>query len=111
MEAGAGLVVLLLFLTFYFLPFVIAMMRGRPNTGAIFVLNLLLGWTLVGWVVALVWAMSTNETAQVLKKAQALKAEENFHRRLERKCPHCAEAILVDAKICKHCRQPVTAAG
>lgn len=97
----AGLVVVLLLLTFYFLPFLIALMRGRSNTGAILVLNLLLGWTLVGWVVALVWALSTNETAEALKAAQVSNG------RRERKCRHCAEAILVEAKVCKHCRQPV----
>ncbi|QKM64710.1 hypothetical protein DCO17_05355 [Polynucleobacter tropicus] len=42
---------------FYFLPFAIAFNRKRANTGAIFVLNLFLGWSLIGWVVALVWAL------------------------------------------------------
>jgi hypothetical protein len=38
----------------YFLPFFIG--HKKRNGGAIFVLNLCLGWTLIGWVVALVWA-------------------------------------------------------
>ena len=38
----------------YFLPTIAG--SGKKNSGAIFVLNLLLGWTLVGWVIALVWA-------------------------------------------------------
>jgi len=42
---------------FYFLPFAIAFYRKRANTGAIFALNLFLGWSLIGWVVALVWAL------------------------------------------------------
>jgi ABC-type sugar transport system permease subunit len=42
---------------FYFLPFAIAFNRKRANTGAIFALNLFLGWSLIGWVVALVWAL------------------------------------------------------
>lgn len=46
----------------YFLPTIIGM--HKRNTGAIFVLNLFLGWTLVGWVVALVWAL-TAEPAMV----------------------------------------------
>lgn len=29
--------------------------------------------------------------------------------RLERKCPWCAEAILVDARVCKHCGRSVPA--
>ena len=42
---------------FYFLPFAIAFNRKRANTGATFALNLFLGWSLIGWVVALVWAL------------------------------------------------------
>ena len=46
---------------FYFLPFAIAFNRKRTNTGAIFALNLFLGWTLIGWVVALVWALKDEQ--------------------------------------------------
>ena len=42
---------------FYFLPFAIAFHKKRVNTGAIFALNLFLGWTLIGWVISLVWAL------------------------------------------------------
>jgi len=49
----------------YFLPWLVALGRGKRNTVSIFVLNLLLGWTLVGWVVSLVWA-TTNDTAVVV---------------------------------------------
>ena len=42
---------------FYFLPFGIAFNKKRANTGAIFALNLFLGWSLIGWVIALVWAL------------------------------------------------------
>jgi uncharacterized membrane protein YqaE (UPF0057 family) len=45
----------------YLMPFAIAVGRKRTNTGAIFVLNLFLGWTLVGWVVALVWACAHDD--------------------------------------------------
>jgi hypothetical protein len=58
--AIAGLLVLLVGLFFYFLPFVVALMRGHKNATAIFVLNLLLGWTLIGWVIALVWAFTKS---------------------------------------------------
>jgi hypothetical protein len=40
-----------------FLPFAIAFYKKRVNTGAIFALNLFLGWTLIGWVISLVWAL------------------------------------------------------
>jgi hypothetical protein len=40
----------------YFLPCIVAAYRKKRNTVAIAVLNLFLGWTVIGWVVALVWA-------------------------------------------------------
>ena len=43
--------------TIYFLPFLIALIRNHIDSTAIFVLNLFLGWTFFGWVVALVWAV------------------------------------------------------
>lgn len=47
---------------FYFLPFAIAFYKKRINTGAIFALNLFLDWSLVGWVIALVWALKAEHT-------------------------------------------------
>ncbi|QWE07619.1 superinfection immunity protein [Polynucleobacter sp. JS-JIR-5-A7] len=46
---------------FYFLPFAIAFNKKRANTGAIFALNLFLGWSLIGWVVSLVWALKEEQ--------------------------------------------------
>jgi hypothetical protein len=42
----------------YFAPAIIADHRGHQNTRAIFVLNLFAGWTVIAWVVALVWAFT-----------------------------------------------------
>jgi hypothetical protein len=43
----------------YFLPTIIANQRKARSRFLIFALNLLLGWTLIGWIVALVWAMES----------------------------------------------------
>ena len=43
---------------FYFLPSIIAWVRTHYNRVAILALNLLLGWTVVGWVVSLVWSFT-----------------------------------------------------
>ena len=42
----------------HFLPTAIAGRRDHPNRTPIFVVNLFLGWTLIGWVIALAWALS-----------------------------------------------------
>ena len=55
----AGLIILLL----YFVPSVVAFVRHHHNQWAIFALNLLLGWTLLGWIGALVWSL-TRPAAQ-----------------------------------------------
>jgi uncharacterized membrane protein YbhN (UPF0104 family) len=52
-----GVIVLLLLLVGYFLPFTIALARKHVDSTAIFVLNLFLGWTFIGWVIALVWSV------------------------------------------------------
>ncbi|HEY8967502.1 MAG TPA: superinfection immunity protein [Puia sp.] len=52
--------ILFVLLVPYFLPTIIAILRQKTNTGSIFALNLLLGWSLIGWVVALVWALSSD---------------------------------------------------
>ena len=46
---------------FYFLPSIIALARGKRSTLSIFILNFFLGWTLVGWIVALVWAVKVDD--------------------------------------------------
>ncbi len=50
------LLVVLIF-GFYFLPTLIAFLKQHKNKLAIFLLNLLLGWTVLGWVVSLVWSV------------------------------------------------------
>lgn len=61
MFAGMSLLALLLLaplaLAIHFLPAIIAFSRKARNFWGIFAINFFLGWTLVGWVVALVWAL------------------------------------------------------
>lgn len=46
----------------YLLPWAVAATRGKTNAGAIGWINLLLGWTLIGWIVALVMACGAHQT-------------------------------------------------
>jgi hypothetical protein len=95
-EFGAFVaVVLFLAISFvvYFLPAIIAGRRKHPNATAITVLNLILGWTLLGWVVALVWALTVPPVAPKI-------AESEGARRL---CPACGESISIHAQVCRFC--------
>jgi len=51
------IVLIILIFSLYFLPFLIASLRQHKNILAIFLLNLALGWTFFGWIVALIWAV------------------------------------------------------
>jgi len=51
------------FILIYLLPSLVAAHRKHNNHGAIVALNVLLGWTLLGWVAALVWALTDNTRA------------------------------------------------
>lgn len=76
---------ILLFLSLsilYLLPSIIG--RKKKNATSIQVLNFFLGWTLIGWVVALIWATTKEDTN--LKK-----------------CPKCTEEVKAEAQICRFC--------
>jgi uncharacterized protein YqhQ len=60
--AGLGLVgaILLGTVTFivHLVPTFIALLRRHPNAAAIAAVNILLGWTCLGWIVAFVWSLT-----------------------------------------------------
>lgn len=54
-----------LFILIYLCPTCIAARRNHNNRAAIGIINIFLGWTLIGWVVSLAWAFSDNVTPKV----------------------------------------------
>ena len=63
-----GFIALIILLMIYFAPAICA--SDKKYSSGIFILNLFLGWTLIGWVAALIWAVSSP-----LKEAEKLEAE------------------------------------
>lgn len=61
--SGNGGIVLVVGTVMYFAPVVVAGARGHRQVLAIGVLNLFLGWTVLGWAVALVWACVNSSPA------------------------------------------------
>jgi hypothetical protein len=49
----------------YMLPWAIAAVRGTRNSWTVFWVNLLLGWTVVGWIVALVMSIRDHRVVAV----------------------------------------------
>ncbi|MGY3234091.1 hypothetical protein ACVMAJ_000981 [Bradyrhizobium sp. USDA 4448] len=56
----AGLMVISAVLISYFLPSIIAFGRGHHQRAAILLTNLLLGWTVLGWIAALIWSATAT---------------------------------------------------
>ena len=56
----------------YFLPSMIAGTREHHQTGAIFCLNLFAGWSIIGWIIAIVWACTNPPAQQIV-------TQENHH--------------------------------
>lgn len=52
---------ILILLSLYFLPTIVALLREHNNGVPIFVLNLFLGWTIVVWIICLAWSGSYQE--------------------------------------------------
>jgi hypothetical protein len=66
-EVAQGLVALAVLGALYMLPTLVAFGRGARNAVAIAVLNVLLGWTGLGWCVALIWSFVKDDKRQLDK--------------------------------------------
>lgn len=47
-------------LALYLLPSGFAVLRNHRQTAPILIVNFFLGWTLIGWIIALAWSFSAS---------------------------------------------------
>lgn len=71
MEIIGGILALTVVFGIYFLPAIVASKNKKSNADSVALLNLFLGWTLIGWVVALVWATTTDAPKPVVMQKEA----------------------------------------
>jgi hypothetical protein len=67
MPGPETLLIVLLFLPLYFLPTIIAVVRKAPNLVAVILVNLLFGWSFIGWIVALVMSLRSTPKPQIVQ--------------------------------------------
>jgi RsiW-degrading membrane proteinase PrsW (M82 family) len=77
----AGLLIIVLALVIYLLPAIIAGSRNKTSgTAGVVLLNIFLGWTLIGWLAAFIWACTgrtvADEQLEARRHAEMLKALE-----------------------------------
>ena len=86
LNTGMGQFILVLLLAIYFAPAITAFFRYHRSRASILVINLFLGWTFIGWVVALAMSVTNNvETRPVVdtKKTGLLRRARNEYERVE----------------------------
>jgi len=92
----------------YFIPSIIA--SQKEGCAGPILINIFLGWSLIGWVVALVWAfqLKSNESSSAQEMVDGKKNIRDFLQSQKHKnCPHCGEEVLATANICKHCKSNI----
>lgn len=100
----------------YMLPTIEASLRKSNNLGAIAALNFFLGWSLLGWVAALIWAFKNPSpvviTAQPVDHIEtAIEPAADHGQKPKKDCPFCGEEVLAVAIKCKHCGSDLAAEG
>lgn len=75
-EAGIflGLLFLIVMVLFYFIPTAVAQYRKSSNLTTVAVVNLLFGWTVIGWIVAIILAFAGDSGAQAQRHKELLDA-------------------------------------
>lgn len=75
---------LLIVCFFYFMPFILAVCRDSAYTTRCFWVNLLLGWTFIGWLAAWIFAAAPKAREMSYRKRVKLARDEFYLREQEK---------------------------
>jgi hypothetical protein len=83
---------------FYMLPTIIAIAREKQNVVAIGLVNFFLGWSIIAWIIALVWSLSADPVRAVYATPVNVSIPQAgiF-------CQHCGKFSHSEGRFCPHC--------
>lgn len=84
----SGILAFGIFVPLYFLPAFLA--RNKRQFVPILLLNIFLGWTLLGWVGTLIWAIADQPKESLLQTTAVL-------------CPNCGKYTGPFSRFCSSC--------
>lgn len=93
---GGWIILIVFWFAVYMVPTIVAAIRKVPNMGSVVVINVLLGWTLVGWVVALAMAVRSGGTVVNVINGSVLI------------CKKCGTPLVAGQQFCSSCGVPRT---
>jgi hypothetical protein len=89
---------LVLMVILYFLPTIAALaLRRDDDVAGIFLVNFFLGWTIIGWFVALIWAAASQRSMEARRVPVSS----------GRFCSHCGALSPYGARFCAACGRAV----
>jgi len=91
-------------LPLYLLPVIIAVRRKHPNVTAIVLLDTLLGWTLIEWIVALIWAVAAFTRHPESRASVAPIPVSQY-------CSRCGTGLGSEAAFCPRCGAKCSPSG
>lgn len=94
-ENYSVIIFVIIFLAIYLIPSSNAISRDHKDKKAIFALNILLGWTALGWIASLIWSYTGVDNRKKKHDDQVN----------SKACIFCAESIKLEAKICRFCNK------
>ena len=83
----------------YFMPTIVAMVL-REDPLVIFLVNLFLGWTVIGWFAALFWAVAERDSLRIRQVRTVPASSGRF-------CSHCGALSPQGSQFCSSCGRAV----
>jgi len=93
---GVFVFCILLGIVIYFVPTMIIFGRDGEKKGLVFLVNLLTSWTVIGWILCLIW--SCMIPVQKRDPSYYMKICPIF-------CDYCDKPMVKGSNICPHCKK------